>query len=146
MMVTLLTPSVLLPGTGSEMTLLNPSTWKVTHSQGKITRCWELQCAGGRRILHGTLEYGRSWCLQVQQNFLLLVNILEFVGCLLSCFRSHILKISKNKIPISVWSFEFPASLRAEIHGINSWKSCLKPMILLASSCLPSCLDKISSF
>lgn len=116
------------------------------HSQGKITWCWELQRAGGRRVLHGTLEYDRSWWLQVQQSFLFLVNILEFVQCLLSCFKSHISRTIKNKIQILLWSFEFPASLRAEIHEIYSGKICQKPMILLASSCLPSCLARISRF
>lgn len=61
MMVTHLTPSVLLPGMGSEMTLLNPSAWEVTTPKGRSQSPESsLQCAGGRRVLHVTLEYGRS--------------------------------------------------------------------------------------
>lgn len=47
MMVTHLTPSVLLPGTGSEITLLNPSAWKVATPKGRSRRAESsLQWAG----------------------------------------------------------------------------------------------------
>lgn len=98
MMVTRLTPSVLLPGTGSEMSLLNPRAGKCPLPRGDhaVLRALSgVQVEGDFSMGHWNVagadayRFRRIFCFW---------SILEFVGRLLSSFRSRISKISKNKI------------------------------------------------
>lgn len=149
MRVTHLAPPVLLPGTGSEMSFLNPSAWKSPIPK-RSSRGAE-SCPPVCRWKEGS-----PWAVAIGQEPMstvlaefpqFLVHVSEFLGGFLCNFGSDVSKFSKNKFPISVWSFEFPASLRAEIHRIYSRRSCQKRAILLAIELsLPSCLGKISSF
>lgn len=147
--VTCLTPPVLLPGTGSEMSFLSLCVWK------SPTPTWSSCGAESCSLVCGWKE-GSPWAVATGQELMstvlaecpqFLVHILKFLRGLLSYFGSDVSKFSKNKFPISVWSIQFPASLRAEIHRIYSRRSCQKWAILLAIQLsLPFCLGKISSF
>lgn len=104
MRITRLTPPVLLPGTGSEMSLLNPSAWKLPTPK-RSSRGAE-SCSPAR----GWKE-GSPWAVAIGQELMstvlaefpqFLVHILEFLGGLLSYFGSDVSKFSKNKFPVSV--------------------------------------------
>lgn len=140
------TPPVLLPETGSKMSLLNPSVWK-SSTPRKVHTMLRDACGCVSRRMAPHLPSSRAGADIHEFGFLISSPTPQFLGGLPPYFGRVVSKFIKNKMQIPVWNFEFPASLRVEIHRIYLRRSCQELVILLAVqlSLRSSCLGKISS-